>query len=303
MEIAVIIRVHGEAPYLFDAVNSVLEQDCSIPFSLWLVLDRVAPSTQKEIHNRMPPGVQLFLPQSSGYSSPLNELLTVISPEYVAILDSDDEMVPGRLEKQHQFLSANPKSAVVGSSIKLIDEDGEICGERVFQTNSAVIWDRRFSSLPVAHPSVMYVRSKVIEVGGYRKFYDTAEDYDLWLRILEVYEINNLPQYLTRYRVHPNQTTSLHIRRNVLAGVASRISGIRRSKGKSDYSDDFSNIEKLLWKPRISIEVNFRAIKRLLWDKAIYAKRFNHPLKMGLVLSLLLLVDFKETVRKLKVYK
>ena len=303
MTLAVVIRVHGKAPYVFDAVNSVLSQKCSTPIDLWLILDRVAPKTKDEIYRRLLPDVRVFVPKSSGYSAPLNELLMDIDSEFVAILDSDDEMVQGRLEMQFQFLLSNPGIAVVGSSITLINELGHVCGERVFQTSSAGVRERRFDSLPVAHPSVMFVRSSVIQVGGYRKFYDFAEDYDLWLRILEVSEIANLPQFLTRYRVHADQTNSLHIRRNVLAGVVARKSGIRRARGHSDYSEDYPYIERMLLKPRILLEVYYRTFKRILWGQAITANRNNLRFKLTCIFSLLILIDFKEAIKKIKDYK
>ena len=34
-----------------------------------------------------------------------------------------------------------------------------------------------------------------------------AEDYDLWLRVAEVTELGNLPEYLTLYRWHPGNVS------------------------------------------------------------------------------------------------
>ena len=80
--------------------------------------------------------------------------------------------------------------SVVGSSVLLIDELGQIFGEKFYEANNLIIKERRFHSLPTAHPSAMFVRSRVIDAGGYRKFYDYSEDYDLWLRILEKYRLS-----------------------------------------------------------------------------------------------------------------
>jgi glycosyltransferase involved in cell wall biosynthesis len=303
MQLSVAIRVHGAAPFLLEAIESVLSQKCSTEFDLWLVLDRVDSATLAQLQNVEDSRLKFFEPKTCGYSSPLNELLMAIESEYVAILDSDDLMVDNRLELQLQHLQSNPQIAVVGSSILLIDEIGNVSGKKEFQTDYKDIKARRFELLPLAHPAVLYVRSRVLEVGGYRDFYDYAEDYDLWLRILEKFEIANIPLFLTKYRIHSQQTNSRHIGRNVLAGVASRVSGERRSQGKSDFSELYDNVYRLLLNPRIFLEVAYRTLRRLAWLKATQARNNRKKVKMTFAVLLLLLVDFKGVVKKWRNYK
>jgi hypothetical protein len=44
-------------------------------------------------------------------------------------------------------------------------------------------------------------------IGGYHPEFEPAEDYDLLLRLGEVGELANLPDYLYEYRMHPEQVT------------------------------------------------------------------------------------------------
>ena len=59
----------------------------------------------------------------------------------------------------------------------------------------------------MAHPSVMYRRSAIIQLGGYRNEFNGAEDYDLWLRMMFVGKIVNMNEHLTYYRIWANQVT------------------------------------------------------------------------------------------------
>ncbi|MCH7480189.1 MAG: hypothetical protein IIC79_02230 [Chloroflexi bacterium] len=64
-----------------------------------------------------------------------------------------------------------------------------------------------FVESPVAHPSVMYRRAAVQEIGGYQEN-GWAEDYDLWLRMyLDGAHFAKIPQVLLQWREHPQRLT------------------------------------------------------------------------------------------------
>ena len=74
---------------------------------------------------------------------------------------------------------------------------------------------KKYSSLlltgvcPINHPSVMMRRKAVLAVGGYRAEMMPAEDLDLWLRMGERGRLANLPDVITRYRVHESSVSAL----------------------------------------------------------------------------------------------
>jgi hypothetical protein len=52
------------------------------------------------------------------------------------------------------------------------------------------------------------LRKKAVNfVGGYRSEFNGAEDYDLWIRLSRIGQIVNIPEPLTNYRLHENQTS------------------------------------------------------------------------------------------------
>jgi len=86
----------------------------------------------------------------------------------------------------------------------------------------------------LGHPSVIMRRAALAAAGGYRPAFRDAEDYDLWLRLADQFELANLPDVLMLYRCHQGQAT-LHRLRSTAAGVlaAKAAAGFRR-RGEAD---------------------------------------------------------------------
>jgi hypothetical protein len=58
-------------------------------------------------------------------------------------------------------------------------------------------------------PTTMMRRQAAVDVGGFREPFKVGEDLDLFLRLMEVGKLENLPEILLHYRLHPGSTTSL----------------------------------------------------------------------------------------------
>tara|TARA_R110000796_G_scaffold933_1_gene3596 strand:+ start:1236 stop:1949 length:714 start_codon:yes stop_codon:yes gene_type:complete len=124
--------------------------------------------------------------------------------DLVARMDSDDVMYPDRLEKQLNFMINNPNIDILGAQIKIIPQ-GNI-------TEHQFIVDKDFalrSYWLVNHPTVMFRKSKIMDIGGYKETpTHFAEDYELWLRSLRNnLKIRNMPDVVLKYRYHDNNLT------------------------------------------------------------------------------------------------
>ena len=297
--LSVVIRVHGRQPYLLNSIHSALSQVTSFSFDVWLILDRPDPQVYEDLETISDSRLKVYHPKSVGPAEPVNELFEFLSGDLVAILDADDMMEPNRLQLQYEFLAKNQEVAVVGSSVFLIDERGNRFGVKIFPTDRHTIYEQRYRKLPVAHPSIVFRKSSIIDVGSYRSYYDFAEDFDLWLRVLDRYEIANLNEFLTSYRIHPKQTTSTFLEKNVLAAVAARISGKRRSKGLIDLSESTVPISKLMLDPRIFVEVKYRVTVRKCWNQASESIKDKNFKRLILPVIGLLFLDTPAVFRKL----
>lgn len=139
--------------------------------------------------------------------------------DYLARIDSDDIWHP-RLEQQVRLLEEHSQLAVAGGLVSYETEDPaqSTSGFRdyVAWQNSLVgsdsIRTNRFVESPLCHPSVLIRRIAYNEVGGYVDC-DWAEDYDLWLRLLQAgWEVGKVPSTVVTWRDHRQRLTRIDSR-------------------------------------------------------------------------------------------
>ena len=142
-----------------------------------------------------------------GLAGALNRGLDEARGRYVARLDADDVALPRRLETQVGALRARPGVAVLGTAVMELWTSGPGPVHLMPVGADAVRWAALFSA-PFFHPTVVLDRD-VLDRHALR--YDArfleSEDYDLWARILEVADGDNLQQALVLYRRHSGQAS------------------------------------------------------------------------------------------------
>ncbi len=127
--------------------------------------------------------------------------------ELVARMDADDIAHPDRLQKQLQFLHDNPAIDVIGSHLNIIDTVGKSRGSRLYPLDHAAILRTMPFYSPLAHPTVVFRRSLVLQIGSYREV--NPEDYDLWSRLAGAgARFANYSEPLLDYRIHPESFKS-----------------------------------------------------------------------------------------------
>ncbi|WP_302736936.1 glycosyltransferase [uncultured Desulfovibrio sp.] len=200
-DITVLLPVYNGEQFIAEAVESILKQSYT-KFELLIINDGSTDRTLQILESLATHDarVRLYSRENRGLIATLNEGLFLCRTELVARMDADDYAMPERLTLQKMYMDAHPQVAVCGSGI-ITYENGRVimppCG-KAFDIHCL------FAS-PMAHPTVMYRRSAVLNMGGYAADMPAAEDYDLWVRMVRAgYGLDNLPQPLLRYRTHPN---------------------------------------------------------------------------------------------------
>lgn len=202
--------------HLRAAIASVLAQTFA-DFELIVVEDpsevAVAPLLAEfadaRVHHVVTPG---RVPVSTSR----NQALALARGEFVAITDADDLYLPQRFAEQVAFLRSHPDTTACGGQVELIDAEGRHLGFREYPREPAAIAAalRRYNA--IAHPTAMVRRAAMVASGGYDVEVSGCEDYDLWSRLARAgHRLANLPDVLTRYRLHPGSTKATRLRATI----------------------------------------------------------------------------------------
>jgi hypothetical protein len=128
------------------------------------------------------------------------------STDLIVRLDADDLMAPNRLERQLAYFEANSTLGGAGHFYTIIDEFGVVRGshESPLTNIDALYRYLDGDGLPIfPHPSMIFRKSMVLSVGGYREEFRKCEDVDLFLRMIEAGHLVLMqPEYLTFIRLH-----------------------------------------------------------------------------------------------------
>jgi len=209
IDYSVLMSVYAGADpvHLRQALQSMMDQTlrtndfvlvCDGP--LTSELDEVLASFDKAY-----PGIFNFIrvEKNIGIGPVANLGLSHCRNELIAKMDSDDIAVRERCEKQIARFNECPDIAVLGGHIAEFESDPtKPFSVRVVPCDHKTILRFGRRRQPFNNMTVMYRRSVVLAVGGY-KDYRRCEDYNLFMRILhEGYYAENLNEILVYARVN-----------------------------------------------------------------------------------------------------
>ena len=128
-----------------------------------------------------------------------------------------------RLVWQIDFMEAHQETGVLGAAVEWIDTTGKPLGIYPNPASDADIRaDLRQALCSVWHPTTVIRREVFVWSGGYRSSVVDAEDYDLWLRIADRFQLANLESVVLKYRIHPGQVSMLKRKQQTLSKLAAQ---------------------------------------------------------------------------------
>lgn len=231
--VSVLMPVHDAAPYLDEAVRSVLEQD-AVELELVAVDDgsRDRSAELLDAWAARDPRVRVFHQENRGIVATLNRAAELARGELLARMDADDTCLPGRLAAQVAFLDARPECVAVGTRVRMVDPVGAPIRDFACEQTHEAIDAEHLAGRggAIVHPAVMMRAEALAAVGSYRPECQFAEDLDLFLRLAEWGRLANLPDLGLLYRQHLG---SIGATRRALQLEASRraVDDARRRRG------------------------------------------------------------------------
>ena len=205
--VSVIMSVHNGLPFLEEAVESIYYQtftdyefiivdDCSTDGSDHLI---------KKWEKHDPRVRCLKNDYNKGLTASLNLALSQTQGEFVARMDADDISESIRLEKQVEFLMKNMDYIAVGTSCKTIDSEGRETGQKLIGCDHLEMMMWFLDQNHMIHGSVMF---RNLDNIYYDESFYSAQDYDLWTRLIRRGKLANLSECLYSWRIHGEAVTA-----------------------------------------------------------------------------------------------
>jgi glycosyltransferase involved in cell wall biosynthesis len=277
----IILPVYNGAFFLESSIASVLAQD--LDFQLH-VLDDTSSDTSPDIaqstgdprvrYSRNPDHYGLFKTLNRGFLESRSEL--------VKIWAQDDVMLPNSLARFLDFADAHPSAGMIYSDFFSINTRDRRTGkesmylpqrqrtpEIATPPMSALLFFC-FGCLPGNISTVMLRRTAWIRCGGFTEGLQQAQDYEMWLRTSELFNIGFVNQKLIEVRDHAHQLskvgqrqmTTIEEEEPIYRYCVRRLSGVLRPVEAAAFWRQHRGRQHAHWIARAFLRGDFAAASR-----------------------------------------
>ena len=204
-KISIIIPMYNTPLNFFEElVDNLIGQT----YSNWeLCLADGSPEENKELEKIYKKDERIkykFIGENKGIAGNTNEALSLVTGDFVALLDHDDLLPLFSLYEIVKCINENPDAEFIYTDEDKFEKLGGKRYDPYFKSDFAP--DTLRANNFICHFSV-FKKELMDKLGGFRSEYDGAQDYDILLRISEeTNKIVHIPKILYHWRVHALST-------------------------------------------------------------------------------------------------
>ncbi len=166
-KVSVCVITYNHERFLRECLDSIFQQEVDFEFEVIIADDFSSDRTQEiaiEFAARHTGRIRLLFPSTKrGAVATFVALHDAAQGEYIAHIDGDDMMLPGRLQAQAAFLDSHPECALVGHDVRVVSRaSAEVISESYVGRPIPEVTDVAFllaNGCFFAHSSKMYRRS------------------------------------------------------------------------------------------------------------------------------------------------
>lgn len=185
MKISVVIPMYNASKSIIKALDSIKFQTYKADYQILIINDGSKDDSEAVVNQyildnpRM--NITLISQENSGVSMARNVGLRLASGDYIALLDSDDEWLPNKIEKQLMVFEDNPQVDVLATN-RNEEHFDSFLGKRfshITKINSRLLLLKNFLS----PPTVMMKKTVIDEIGFFEESQKYAEEGNYWIRV------------------------------------------------------------------------------------------------------------------------
>lgn len=197
LPVTVLLSIHNGEETLDRCLESIISQTFSDIHIL--CIDDASTDKTSEILTKWKEriGEKLVMIRNEkniGLTLSLNKGIDVITTSLIARIDADDWWEATKIEKQVNFLLANPDYGVIGTNYinhASHQERKVVLPETNVDIQKSIFWRN-----PFAHSAVVYRKDVILLAGKYDPLVRYAQDYELWVRCSKITAFYNLQEFL-----------------------------------------------------------------------------------------------------------
>jgi len=149
-----------------------------------------------------------------------NSGIEIAQGEYVGFLDDDDEWSPRKIEKQLQGFDNENVALVYGVYELLYENTGKVICKKS-KCLSGNIFDELMTENFIGSTSFPLIRkSALVDLNGFDVLMQSAQDYDMWLRLAQKYKVKFVDESMGIYHLHEGET--------ITANLTKKLNGLER---------------------------------------------------------------------------
>lgn len=208
--ISVVIPCFNSEQFIVRAIESVLKQTYK-NYEIILVDNNSSDNTISIIYdykNRYPGIINVLHEYKKGAPSARNKGLCEAKGDWIQFLDSDDELLPTKLEEQMDVAPSFEGDVVVGGSYTCKVINNKLCkSRRHVETND--VWKGLLTSKLGITSANLWRRKALLAVEGWDENKNSSQEYDLLFRLLKNNAtIGFCPTPLTIVHINPNSISN-----------------------------------------------------------------------------------------------
>mgnify|MGYP001273723416 FL=1 len=259
MKISVIIPTFNRKKTLGRAIQSVLNQSLS-PFEILIIDDGSNDGTEEWVKENFQ-NIKYIYQNNHGVSSARNIGIENAYGDWIAFLDSDDEWLPNKLDKQVKAIDSNPKMKFFHTNEIWIRNGVRVNQMKKHKKYGGYIFEKCLDICRISPSSVLIKKEVFDNIGNFDESLRVCEDYDLWLRITSKYSVVFLDiPLIYKYGGHVDQLSKVN-------------DGIESYRIQS--------LEKIIKSGFLSNEQKVMAINALVNKMKIYSKGLKKRKKLA----------------------
>jgi glycosyltransferase involved in cell wall biosynthesis len=276
-KVSVIIATHSRPHLLKRAVESAQRAGDGVEV---VVVDDASTDETAEICSRIPAIRSVRIDRNQRVAGARNIGILSSAAEYITFLDDDDFRLPGSLDAQAAVLDSNPDVGLVYGRALIADQQGNVVGEYPETPNCPegdVFWDLLVNNFICCHAAV-FRKTCLLKVGMLDADIPGIDDWDLWVRISEIYPVAAVDRPVSVWRrstFNSNQGSSnvaelvsmavdAHVNRWMKLPRAARASSEARGEIRQKFRD--SQARFLLTDASVTLAAgsSYKAVSKLL---------------------------------------